>query len=46
MSEHQHDQNPRRPTSSSRQGWEERYSSDEQIWSGDPNPQLVAEASR
>ena len=25
--------------------WEERYSSDEKIWSGNPNPQLVAEAS-
>jgi 2-polyprenyl-3-methyl-5-hydroxy-6-metoxy-1,4-benzoquinol methylase len=27
------------------QGWEERYSSEEKIWSGNPNPQLVAEAS-
>ena len=27
-------------------GWEERYSGDEQMWSGRPNPQLVAEASR
>jgi SAM-dependent methyltransferase len=26
-------------------GWEERYSGDEQIWSGDPNPQLVTEVS-
>jgi 2-polyprenyl-3-methyl-5-hydroxy-6-metoxy-1,4-benzoquinol methylase len=26
-------------------GWEERYSIEEQVWSGDPNPQLVAEAS-
>jgi 2-polyprenyl-3-methyl-5-hydroxy-6-metoxy-1,4-benzoquinol methylase len=26
-------------------GWEERYSSDEKIWSGNPNPQLVAEVS-
>jgi 2-polyprenyl-3-methyl-5-hydroxy-6-metoxy-1,4-benzoquinol methylase len=26
-------------------GWEERYSGAEQVWSGDPNPQLVAEAS-
>jgi 2-polyprenyl-3-methyl-5-hydroxy-6-metoxy-1,4-benzoquinol methylase len=25
--------------------WEERYSGDEKIWSGNPNPQLVAEAS-
>ncbi len=27
-------------------GWEERYSSEEKIWSGNPNPQLVAEVSR
>ena len=26
-------------------GWEERYSGDEPMWSGEPNPQLVAEAS-
>ena len=26
-------------------GWEERYSGQEMIWSGEPNPQLVAEAS-
>jgi 2-polyprenyl-3-methyl-5-hydroxy-6-metoxy-1,4-benzoquinol methylase len=26
--------------------WEERYSGDQKVWSGDPNPQLVAEASR
>lgn len=26
--------------------WDERYSGEEQVWSGDPNPQLVAEASR
>lgn len=26
--------------------WEERYLGEEKIWSGDPNPQLVAEASR
>jgi 2-polyprenyl-3-methyl-5-hydroxy-6-metoxy-1,4-benzoquinol methylase len=25
--------------------WEERYSGEEQIWSGEPNPQLVAEVS-
>lgn len=25
--------------------WEERYSGEEKIWSGDPNPQLVAEVS-
>lgn len=27
-------------------GWEERYSGKEKIWSGNPNPQLVAEVSR
>ncbi|MEO6510293.1 MAG: class I SAM-dependent methyltransferase [Nocardioides sp.] len=26
-------------------GWEERYSGEEQVWSGRPNPQLVAEIS-
>lgn len=26
-------------------GWEERYSGEQKIWSGDPNPQLVAEVS-
>ena len=26
-------------------GWEERYSGEEKIWSGEPNPQLVAEVS-
>ena len=25
--------------------WEERYSGEEQIWSGDPNPQLLAEVA-
>ncbi len=28
------------------QSWEERYSGADKVWSGDPNPQLVAEASR
>lgn len=26
--------------------WDERYSGDDRMWSGEPNPQLVAEASR
>ncbi len=26
-------------------GWEERYSGEEKIWSGNPNPQLVAEVA-
>jgi 2-polyprenyl-3-methyl-5-hydroxy-6-metoxy-1,4-benzoquinol methylase len=26
-------------------GWDERYSSQDKVWSGNPNPQLVAEAS-
>src|ERR671912_1383468 len=25
--------------------WEERYSGEQKVWSGQPNPQLVAEAS-
>lgn len=28
------------------QSWDERYSGPEQVWSGEPNPQLVAEALR
>lgn len=28
------------------ESWEERYAGDERMWSGEPNPQLVAEASR
>ena len=27
------------------ESWEERYSGEEQVWSGNPNPQLVAEVS-
>lgn len=27
-------------------GWEERYSGDQTVWSGNPNAQLVAEASK
>jgi 2-polyprenyl-3-methyl-5-hydroxy-6-metoxy-1,4-benzoquinol methylase len=26
-------------------GWDDRYSGEEKVWSGDPNPQLVTEAS-
>ena len=28
------------------EGWDERYSSEEKMWSGNPNAQLVAEASK
>ncbi|MFI7600441.1 SAM-dependent methyltransferase [Actinoplanes sp. NPDC049681] len=28
------------------EGWDERYSGEEKVWSGNPNPQLVAEAAR
>ena len=28
------------------ESWEERYAGEEKVWSGNPNPQLVAEASR
>jgi 2-polyprenyl-3-methyl-5-hydroxy-6-metoxy-1,4-benzoquinol methylase len=43
MSEHQHDAQPDmfEPTA-----WDDRYSGEEKVWSGNPNPQLVAEASR
>lgn len=27
------------------ESWEERYAGEEQVWSGDPNPQLVAEVA-
>lgn len=28
------------------ESWEERYAGEEKVWSGEPNPQLVAEASK
>src|SRR4051794_15943274 len=27
------------------EGWDERYTGEEKVWSGNPNPQLVAEAA-
>jgi 2-polyprenyl-3-methyl-5-hydroxy-6-metoxy-1,4-benzoquinol methylase len=39
--DHQHDE----PDYFEPAGWEERYSGEEQVWSGQPNPQLVAEVS-
>jgi SAM-dependent methyltransferase len=40
--DHQHDEGP---DYFEPQSWEERYAGDEQVWSGRPNPQLVAEVS-
>lgn len=43
MTEHDHDEAASmfEPT-----GWDERYAGEGQMWSGQPNPQLVAEAGR
>ncbi|MGD9959238.1 class I SAM-dependent methyltransferase [Nocardioides sp.] len=41
---HQHDKNET-DTMFEPASWDERYSGEEKIWSGDPNPQLVAEVS-
>ena len=50
MSEHEHGHGPAQPEQDpdyfEPSGWEERYSSEEKVWSGDPNPQLVAEVAR
>ena len=50
MSEHDHGHGPAQPEQDpdyfEPSGWEERYSSEEKVWSGDPNPQLVAEVAR
>jgi 2-polyprenyl-3-methyl-5-hydroxy-6-metoxy-1,4-benzoquinol methylase len=54
MNRHDHDPapsaGPAEPTESAAMfeapAWEERYSGDEKVWSGRPNAQLVAEASR
>ena len=41
--QHEHEQHPEDLFEPA--GWEQRYSGEEQVWSGRPNPQLVAEAS-
>jgi 2-polyprenyl-3-methyl-5-hydroxy-6-metoxy-1,4-benzoquinol methylase len=43
-----HDHTPQRPATEmfEPEAWQERYSGDGTIWSGNPNAQLVAEASR
>ncbi len=41
--QHDHEQDPEDLFEPA--GWEQRYSGDEQVWSGRPNPQLVTEAS-
>lgn len=47
MSQHQHasDESPADVDYFERPSWEERYAGDGQMWSGQPNPQLVAEVS-
>jgi SAM-dependent methyltransferase len=39
-----HSRHPRPPSDA--EAWDERYRSAPQVWSGEPNPQLVAETSR
>ncbi|WP_448003395.1 class I SAM-dependent methyltransferase [Agromyces bauzanensis] len=49
MSRHEHLPSEAEDTASAMfepPAWEERYSGEQQMWSGNPNPQLVAEASR
>ena len=43
MTEHQHPDGPGEGTAA--QLWDERYSSRPRVWSGQPNPQLLAEAA-
>ena len=46
MSDHEHQHAEDEPADMFEPAsWEERYSSEEKIWSGNPNPQLVAEVS-
>jgi 2-polyprenyl-3-methyl-5-hydroxy-6-metoxy-1,4-benzoquinol methylase len=48
MSHHGHQHDARGATTEMFEppAWDERYSGEQKVWSGDPNPQLVAEASR
>lgn len=47
MSEHEHgDETTEEQDFFEPAGWEDRYASEESMWSGHPNAQLVAEASR
>jgi 2-polyprenyl-3-methyl-5-hydroxy-6-metoxy-1,4-benzoquinol methylase len=46
MSEHEHEPSDAEAAEMFEPAsWEERYSGDQKVWSGNPNPQLVAEAS-
>lgn len=47
MSDHDHEHGHDQPTEDFFEpaGWEERYAGEDKIWSGDPNPQLVTEAT-
>jgi 2-polyprenyl-3-methyl-5-hydroxy-6-metoxy-1,4-benzoquinol methylase len=44
MSDHEH--HDAQPDMFESPAWDDRYSGEEKIWSGNPNPQLVAEASK
>jgi SAM-dependent methyltransferase len=46
--EHEHDEADAAPDDGffEPSAWDERYAGDDRMWSGEPNPQLVAEASR
>ena len=47
MSDHeQHHGHDEQPNYFEPSSWDERYAGEEKVWSGDPNPQLVAEASK
>jgi 2-polyprenyl-3-methyl-5-hydroxy-6-metoxy-1,4-benzoquinol methylase len=47
MSDHQHQHtDDAQPDMFESPAWDDRYSGEEKIWSGNPNPQLVAEASK
>ncbi len=45
MSEHEHHEHDPAEDFFEPAGWDERYAGEGSIWSGDPNPQLVAEAA-
>lgn len=45
MTEHQHEHTEPDSTATAAQMWDEKYRSREKIWSGEPNPQLIAEAA-
>jgi SAM-dependent methyltransferase len=44
--DHQHGEHGEQPDMFEPEAWEERYAGEEQVWSGEPNTQLVTEAAR